>query len=92
MAHTIRDKKKLLNRVRRIRGQVDAIGRALAQEQDCSVILQTVAACRGAINGLMAEVVEGHMRSHLVDPDRRPTSKQARAAQELIDVVKTYLK
>ena len=92
MAHTIRDKKKLLNRVRRIRGQVEAIEKALDQERDCSELLQTIAACRGAINGLMAEVIEGHIRFHVVDPDEKPTSKQAKAAQELMDVVKTYLR
>src|SRR5262249_44047588 len=64
MAHTIRDKKKLLNRVRRIRGQIDAVEKALDQEQDCSTILLTIAACRGAINSLMAEIIEGHIRFH----------------------------
>jgi FrmR/RcnR family transcriptional regulator, repressor of frmRAB operon len=92
MAHIIRDKQKLLNRVRRISGQVRAIEKAVEEEKDCSVVLQTIAACRGAINGLMAEVVEGHIRYHVVDPDQRPTSVQARAAQELIDVVNRYLK
>jgi DNA-binding FrmR family transcriptional regulator len=92
VAHTIRDKQKLLNRVRRIKGQIEAVEKGIDQEQDCSVVLQTIAACRGAINGLMAELIEGHIRVHVVDPDRRPTTAQARAAQELIDVVKTYLK
>jgi DNA-binding FrmR family transcriptional regulator len=92
MAHVIRDKKKLLNRVRRIRGQVDAIAKGLEQERECDELLQTIAACRGAMNGLMAEVIEGHIRYHVVDPDDRPTSKQAMAAQKLLDVVKTYLK
>jgi DNA-binding FrmR family transcriptional regulator len=92
MAHTIRDKKKLLNRVRRIRGQLEAIEKGIEQEKDCGEMLQTIAACRGAINGLMAEVIEGHVRYHVVDPDDRPTSKQAIAAQKLVDVVKTYLK
>jgi DNA-binding FrmR family transcriptional regulator len=92
MAHTIRDKQKLLNRVRRIRGQVEAVEKALDQERDCSELLQTIAACRGAINSLMAEVIEGHIRFHVVDPDEKPTSKQAKAAQELMDVVKTYLR
>src|SRR5689334_25225017 len=87
MAHTIRDKKKLLNRVRRIRGQIDAIEKALDREQDCSTILLTIAACRGAINSLMAEIIEGHIRFHVVDPDQEPTTEKARAAQELIDVV-----
>ena len=92
MAHTIRDKKKLLNRVRRIRGQIDAIEKALDQEQSCSTILLTIAACRGAINSLMAEIMEGHIRFHIVDPDHEPATEKARAAQELIDVVKAYLK
>lgn len=92
MAHTIRDRQKLLNRIRRIRGQIEAVEKAVEQEQDCSVILHTIAACRGAINSLMAEVIEGHIRFHVIDPDHEPTSKRARAAQELIEVVKAYLK
>ena len=57
MAHIIRDRQKLLNRVRRIRGQLAAIEKAFGEDQDCSSILQVIAACRGAINGLMAEVL-----------------------------------
>ena len=92
MAHTIRDKKKLLNRVNRISGQVEAIKRALVQEQDCTDLLRTIAACRGAINGLMAEVIEGHIRFHIIDPNEKPKSAKAQAAQELMDVVNSYLK
>lgn len=92
MAHTIRDKAKLVNRVRRIRGQVDAVEKALEREADCSEVLHTVAACRGAINGLMAELMEGHIRFHVVNPDRHPRSEQARATQELIDVVQRYFR
>ncbi len=92
MAHTIRDKTKLLNRVRRIKGQIEAVEKAIDQEQDCSAILLTIAACRGAINSLMAEVIEGHIRFHVVNPDRQPTTEQAKSAQELIDVIKAYLK
>lgn len=92
MAHTIRDKKKLINRVKRIRGQIEGIEKSLEDEKDCSSILQTIAACRGAINGLMAEVLEGHIRFHVVDPDMNPTSEQSKASQEVIDLVKTYLK
>jgi DNA-binding FrmR family transcriptional regulator len=91
MAHTTRDKKKLLDRIRRIRGQVEAIEKALEQDQECAVILQTLAACRGAINGLMGEVIEGHIRFHVVDHDHE-TAEQAQAVAELIDVVRTYLK
>jgi DNA-binding FrmR family transcriptional regulator len=79
MAHIIRDKKKLLNRLSRISSPIDALVTAIDEEHECSSILQTIAACRGAINGLMAEVVEGRLRNHLADPDLRPTSAQARA-------------
>lgn len=92
MAHTIRDKDKLLNRVRRIRGQVDAIEKTLVEERDCTTVLQTIAACRGAVTSLMTEVMEGHIRFHVVNPDLRPTSDQSRAAQELIDVLRTYVR
>ena len=90
--HTIRDKKKLLNRVRRLRGQVDAIEKALDNEKDCSSILQTLASCRGAINGLMLELLEGHIHLHVLDPHKKPTIQQNEACLELIEVLKTYLK
>ena len=92
MAHTVRDKQKLLNRVRRIRGQLDGIARALEEEQDCAVLLHTIAACRGAMQSLMAEVIDGHVRFHLVNPDAEPDAEKAQAAQELLDVLKTYLR
>jgi DNA-binding FrmR family transcriptional regulator len=92
MAHVLRDKKKLLNRVRRIRGQVEAVERALESGADCTEILHTIAASRGAINALMTEVIEGHIRFHIIDPDHHPTSERAVAAQELIDVIKQYVR
>lgn len=79
-------------RVRRIRGQIEAVERALTTEQDCSDILQLITAARGAMNGLMAELLEDHVRFHVLDPKRKPTSEQALAADELIDIVKAYLK
>jgi FrmR/RcnR family transcriptional regulator, repressor of rcnA expression len=90
VSHTIREKNKLLNRVRRIRGQIEAVERALDQEIGCSDVLQLIAGARGAINGLMAEVIEDHVRMHLVDTAHE--SERGQAAQELIDVVHTYLK
>jgi DNA-binding FrmR family transcriptional regulator len=92
MVHTIRDRAKLMNRVRRIRGQVSAIEGLLQEEAGCERVLQTIAACRGAINGLMAEVVEDHVRFHVVGPDIDPTSDQAQAAEQLVDLVRSYLK
>ena len=90
--HTIRHKKKLLNRIRRIRGQVDAVERALEDEDEAAPILQQIAAARGALNGLMAELVDGHVREHVLDPRRRPTSEQLKATDELLDVVRSYLR
>jgi DNA-binding FrmR family transcriptional regulator len=90
MADTIREKTKLLKRVRRIRGQVEAVERALEEEIGCADVLHLVAAVRGAI--IMAEVVEDHIRFHVVDPARERDRERAEGAQELIDVVHTYLK
>ncbi|NUM56037.1 MAG: metal/formaldehyde-sensitive transcriptional repressor [Candidatus Hydrogenedentes bacterium] len=92
MSHTIDSKAKLLVRVRRIKGQVEAIEKALAQEKDCYTVLQTIAACRGAINGLMYEIVDGHVRHHVHIPDKKLTAEQSRATQQLLDVIKSYLK
>jgi DNA-binding FrmR family transcriptional regulator len=92
VVHTVRDRAKLLNRIRRIRGQVSAIEGLLQEEAACERVLQTIAACRGAIDGLMAEVLEDHVRFHVVAPGADPESDQARAAEQLIDLVRSYLK
>lgn len=90
MGHTIANKRKLLARVRRISGQCHAIERALESESGCSETLQLIAAARGALNGLMAEVLEEHLHAHVIGG----TSPAARdtAATELLDVVRAYLK
>jgi FrmR/RcnR family transcriptional regulator, repressor of frmRAB operon len=92
MAHTTEEKKKLLNRVRRIRGQVEAIERTLDQEAECSEVLHNISACRGAMDALMAEVIEGHIRFHVLDPTTTPTDEQALAADDLIHALRAYLK
>lgn len=92
MSHTIREKAKLLARVRRIRGQVEAVERALEAEIGCADVLQLVASIRGAVNGLTAELVEDHIRLHVVDPARDPDPERSRGAEELIDIVRAYLK
>jgi len=92
MAHTVRDKQKLLHRVRRIRGQLAALDKLIEREADCSKTLHVTIACRGALNSLIAQILEGHIRFHVVNPDRRPSSAQARAAQEVIGVLKTCLR
>jgi DNA-binding FrmR family transcriptional regulator len=92
MTHTLREKEKLRLRVRRIRGQIDAIERALGEEQDCGDILQLITAARGAMNGLMAELLEDHVRFHVLDQGRKPTAEQSVAADQLVDIVRSYLK
>jgi len=92
MTHTIREKQKLLARVRRLRGQVEAIERALEGEAGCEKVMHLIAAARGAMAGLMAEVVEDHVRTHLVDETQYPGALQHEAAEQLLDVVRTYLK
>src|SRR5215831_1975214 len=79
--YTTREKTELLNRVRRIRGQVEAVERAVEQEIGCSDVLQLITSIRGAINGLMAEVLEDHIRMRLVDPLREPDGERAVAAE-----------
>jgi DNA-binding FrmR family transcriptional regulator len=86
MSHTIREKQKLLNRVRRIRGQVEAIERALDGEAGCQQVLHLIAGCRGAINGLLAEVVEDHIRAHLTE--REP----GEGIEDLVEIVHSYFK
>ncbi len=92
MSHTVKDKQKLLLRAKRIQGQVEALVRALDEERDCSDVLQVMSAARGAMNSLMAELLEGHIRSHVLNGKQRPTSGQVAAADEVIGMVKSYLK
>ena len=92
MAHAVLEKQKLLNRVRRLGGQVDAIERALIADEGCSDVMRLITATRGAINGLMAEVINGHIRTHMVDPGRTPSRAEREAAVELVDVLRMYIR
>ncbi len=88
MAHiTNKGGKKLLARVRRIRGQIDGIERAIAEGNDCYAVLQQTAAARGALGGLMAELIDGHIRHHV----NRPTERE-KATDELMEIVRSYLR
>jgi len=91
MAHTIQSKKKLIARVRRIRGQADALERALDQETECGAILQQIAAIRGAVNGLMAEVLEGHIREHL-GAEGVSAEQRGEDVEEVVGALRSYLK
>ena len=90
--HTVREKQKLLARVRRLKGQVEAIERAVEAETSCEQVLHLIAGARGAMAGLMAEVVEDHVRTHLVDQKKYPGALDKEAVEQLLDVVRSYLK
>ena len=92
MSHTVREKSKLVSRVRRIRGQVEALERALDAEKGCAEVLHQIAAVRGAMGGLMLEVLEEHIRTHISDPAITNDADRKQGAEELINVLRTYLK
>jgi DNA-binding FrmR family transcriptional regulator len=92
MTHTVEGKQKLLNRVRRLRGQIDALERALDADEGCSEVMRLLTAARGATNGIMAEVVEDHILMHMTDPDHKRSRNEQEAADELLDVLRTYIK
>ena len=90
--HTVREKAQLLARVRRIRGQVEGIERALEAEAGCEAIMHQIAGIRGALAGLTAEVVEDHIQTHLVDAEKHPGALDPEAAAALMAVIRSYLK
>ena len=91
MSHTALNKKPLLARIRRIKGQTEALERALESDADCAVVLQQLAAVRGAVNGLMLEVLEGHVREHL-GADDVPADERARDLDLVVSVLRSYVK
>ena len=90
MSHTIREKKKLISRVRRIRGQIEAVERALTSESECTDVLRLIASVRGAVNGLMGEVMEDHILEHVVGA--ASPAERTKSAEEFAEIVKSYLK
>jgi len=76
-----KEKRKLLMRVRRIRGQLDAVERRIEEDATCAAILQQATACRGALDGFIAEVIEDHILEHLVDPAARQNDPRTQAAE-----------
>jgi DNA-binding FrmR family transcriptional regulator len=92
MSHTIEGKEKLLHRVRRLGGQVQAIERALEAEAGCNEVMRLVVSVRGAANGLMTEVMEDHIRTHVADPKNDRNPNRAKGTEQLIEVLHQYLK
>ncbi len=88
MSHLSREKLDLINRTKKVIGQLEAVQRALEEDAHCSDILQRLAAARGAINSLMGELMEDHIRHHM--PRNSKSSEEA--ADDVIDIIRTYLK
>ena len=90
MSHTTSNP-HLVARVRRIAGQLAAVERALAEGPDCASVLQQVAAVRGAVNGLMEEILEAHLREHVAAPGLDAVAR-ARGAEEVVAAIRRYAK
>jgi len=87
-----REKQKLLYRIKRLRGQFAAVERALTAGDECADILMLLAAIRGGVNGLMAEILEDHIRLHMMDPTSKQVESPEELGEDLIGLVRAYLK
>lgn len=100
MPHTAEEKKRAVTRLRRIRGQVESLERVIEAGADCGPVLQQLAALRGAVNGLMAEVLEGHLREEfssiqsasVTATKKRSTATQEAKLVEVMSLIRSYLK
>lgn len=92
MAHTTEEKKQLLARVNRVQGQLASIRAAIEEEKECSAVLQQIAACRGAINSLLVEIIDGEIRFHVLSKNSKVDSREARAAENLVEILHRYIK
>ncbi|MGV6875722.1 metal/formaldehyde-sensitive transcriptional repressor [Pseudochelatococcus sp. B33] len=90
MSHTIRQKEKLIARVRRIKGQLEGVERALEGEVPCAETLRQLASIRGAISGLTTELMEDHLREHILEAGT--ASARFQGGEELIEVMRRYMK
>jgi FrmR/RcnR family transcriptional regulator, repressor of frmRAB operon len=92
MAEPIEDRQKLINRVRRLAGQIEALERAVENDAGFTEVMRLLTAGRGAMNSIMAEVVEDHIQAHMLGRDRKPSRDEIEAAEELLDVLRSYIK
>ncbi|HXC47838.1 MAG TPA: metal/formaldehyde-sensitive transcriptional repressor [Candidatus Sulfotelmatobacter sp.] len=88
MTHIAKEKLELVSRSKKIIGQMESVLRGLEEDAHCAEVLQRLSAARGAINGLMGELMENHIRNHMP----RKTKSATEAAEDLVEIVRTYLK
>ncbi len=91
MNHVEKEKKKLLNRLKRLKGQIGALERAIEDDSACTRVLQQATSCRGALDGFIGEVIEDHIREHMIDPATARDDPRTVAAEELVEIVHAYL-
>ncbi len=90
MSQTIREKSKIISRVNRLKGQLDAFAEAIDSEEECYQVMQLLSSCRGALNGLMGDVIEQHIREHIVEAENKKIATES--GEELIDIMKSFWK
>jgi DNA-binding FrmR family transcriptional regulator len=88
MSHLTRERIALVSRIKKVIGQLESVLRGLEEDAHCADVLQRLAAARGAINSLMGELLEDHILNHMP----RKNKASADAAQDVIEIVRTYLK
>jgi DNA-binding FrmR family transcriptional regulator len=88
MSHISREKLDLVNRTKKLVGQLEGVERALNDDAPCADVLQRLAAARGAINSLMGELMEDHIRNYMP----RNSKSAEEAADDVIEIIRTYLK
>ena len=91
MAHVSDNNSDLIKRIRRLKGQLDGVERMLEEGADCYKVLQSAAACRGAIDGLTKELLLSHVEHHLIESDEA-TDSIKEASQETYQIIKSYMK
>jgi DNA-binding FrmR family transcriptional regulator len=92
VAHTTQEKKELLVRVKRVQGQLQGIKQAIEEEQECADVLQQIAACRGAMGSLLAEIIEGEIKFHVLTKNTKANSQEMKAAENLVQILHRYIK
>jgi len=92
VAHTAQEKKDLLVRVKRVQGQLESIRQAIEEEKECADVLQQIAACRGAMGSLLAEIIEGEIKFHVLTKNTKANSQEMKAAENLVQILHRYIK
>ena len=92
MGHTKKDRNVIIARINRIQGQLAGAVEALENDHDCGQVLQIIASCRGAIHGLMAEVLEEHVRTHVMTEGKKRLTARDQAALDVVSAIRSYMR